>query len=253
MVRKRTFAGLLLMALLPSPAFAQSSLDGTWKIDLGTLPLSKSTLVWKLADGVYQCKSCVPSVEVKANGQDQPTPGQPYDTISVRAIDARTVEEIEKKGGQVVSDETFRVSRDGNTATDEFMNWRVSMIRVAKGPAGSHALSGSWRPVRRESISDKELIVTYRVVGETLTMSRPTGESYSAKLDGTFAAYQGNPGITGVSVKRIAANSIEQTDEFNGKPINVIRMTLAPDGRSMTIVVKDAEARTTAQFAALKQ
>jgi hypothetical protein len=84
-------------------------------------------------------------------------------------------------------------------------------------------------------------------------MSRPTGESYSAKLDGTFAAYQGNPGITGVSVKRIAANSIEQTDEFNGKPINVIRMTLAPDGRSMTIVVKDAEARTTAQFAALKQ
>lgn len=253
MAKKRTLAGLVLVALLPGPALAQSAFDGTWKIDLDTLPIPRSTLVWKFADGMYECQSCVPPIKVKADGSDQVTPGQPYDSISVRIIDARTVEEIEKKDGRVVSNETFRVSPDGNAATDKFLNWKVSMIRVAKGPAGSHALSGTWRPVKRESTSDKELLVTYRLANETLTMNRPTGESYTAKLDGTVAAYQGNPGINGVFVKRVDANSIEQTDELNGKPINVVRMTIAQDGKSMRIIVTDVAAQIETTYVASKQ
>ncbi len=182
---------------------------------------------------------------MKADGSDQPTPGQQYDTISVRILDDHTIREIEKKNGQIDSDEKFTVSPDGNTVTDEFANWKVTMIRVAKGPAGSHALSGSWRPVKMESVSDAGLLISYKLEGDTLTMSRPTGLGYKAKLDGTVVPYEGDPEKHGVSVRRVDANTFEETDELNGKPTSVMRMTVAADRKSMTIVARDIEAGTT--------
>jgi hypothetical protein len=252
-VKKPMWAGLLLIALLPNLAAAQSSFDGTWKIDVGTLPMPTGTLVWLLQDGMYHCKSCTPPVDVKADGQDHPTPGQGYDTISVRILDDHTIREIEKKNGQVDSDEKFTVSVDGNTATDEFANWKMTMTRVAMGPAGSHALSGTWRQVKMESVSDLGLLIIYKLEGETLTMSRPTGLSYKAKLDGTVVPYEGDPDKHGVSVRRVDANTIEETNELNGKPTSVVRMKVAADGKSMTIVVNELEPRTTTQFVAVKQ
>ena len=252
-MKKPMRAGLLLIGLIPNLAIAQSSINGTWKLDVGTLPMSRDALVWLLRDGRYQCKSCMPPIDVKADGHDQPTPGQAYDTISVRILDDHTVREIEKKNGQIDSDEKFTVSADGNTATDEFANWKMTMTRAARGPADSHALSGTWRPVKMESVSDIGLLITYRLEGEILTMSRPTGLSYKAKLDGTVVPYEGDPEKHDVSVKRVDANTIEETDELNGKPTSVVRLRVSADGKSMTIVVNDLGARTTSQFVAVKQ
>jgi len=39
--------------------------------------------------------------------------------------------------------------------------------------------------------------------GGTLNMTTPTGQSYTAKLDGMEVPYVGDPGITTVSLKRI--------------------------------------------------
>jgi hypothetical protein len=50
---------------------------------------------------------------VKADGKDQPVKGQQYDTISIKIVDSRTVEEIEKKNGQVVSDESSQFPMTG--------------------------------------------------------------------------------------------------------------------------------------------
>jgi hypothetical protein len=252
-MKKAMRAGLFLIGLLPNLAIAQSSINGTWKLDVGTLPMSTAPLVWLLKDGRYQCKSCMPPIDVKADGQDQPTPGQSYDTISVRTLDDHTVRVIEKKNGRVDSDETFTVSADGNTVTDEFVSWKATMTRMMSGPAGSHTLSGTWRPVKMESVSDVGLLITYRLEDDTLTMSRPTGLSYKAKLDGTVAPYQGDPEKHSVSVSRVDANTIEETDELNGKPTSVVRMMVAADGKSMTMVVKNVEAGTTTKFAATKQ
>src|SRR4029077_15156843 len=170
-----------------------------------------------------------PNVYVKADGKDQPVKGQPYDTISIKIVDSRTVEEIEKKNGQVVSDERFSVSHDGNTVTDEFGNWKLIMSRVEKAPLGAHELSGSWQPVKMESISDKELLVTYKLEGESFSMSRPTGQSYSAKLNGVDAPYKGDSDTNGVALKLIDKNTIEETAKLNGKAVSVTRLTVAPD------------------------
>jgi hypothetical protein len=169
-------AGSLLVLITPAASMAQSSFDGSWKVDVQSAMPTKIN-VWLLKQGQYNCNSCCPAINVDADGKDHQVKGQPYDTISVRIVDDRTVEEIEKKNGQVVSYEKFTVSDDGNAAVDEFGNWKLTMARIDKAPAGAHILSGSWKPVKIDSISDRELLMTYKLEGDTLSMSRPTGQS----------------------------------------------------------------------------
>jgi hypothetical protein len=175
MQRLLVAASMTILAIAPASR-AQSGFDGTWKVDFNAA-LPRKVNVWLLQKGTYRCTSCVPIIEIKADGKDQPVRGQPYDTISVTVLDDQRVEEVEKKDGQTVSDEKLTVSDDGKTATDEFGNWKLIMTRIAKVPAGAHKLSGSWKPLRMESISDRELLVSYKLVGDTFIMSRPSGQS----------------------------------------------------------------------------
>lgn len=257
-----TLAGLLV-ALLAAAVMAQSPFDGTWKINLGAVPLPTKPTVWLLQDGIYHCKSCVPAIEVKADGRDQHVTGQPYDTLSVRIVDDRTIDEIEKKNGKTVSAEEFTVSPDGSSVTDDYPRGsdtntlpviaKVVMTRIAKGPMGSHAISGSWQTSKIENVADQWLLFTLKVEGDSLEFSRPTGQSYAAKLDGTDALVNGDPDSNSVSVKRINENTIEETDKRDGKVLNISRMTVAPDGKTMTIVNNDAVARTISHLTARKQ
>ena len=118
------------MLLLPGSAFAQNGFVGTWKIDVNTLPYPKRPLVWLVQNGIYECKSCMPRIRVAANGRDQKVYEQSYDTISVAILNAHTIHLIQMKNGQVDSDEKFTVSADGNTETDEFASWKVTMHRI---------------------------------------------------------------------------------------------------------------------------
>jgi cytoskeletal protein RodZ len=57
----------------------------------------------------------------KFDGKDYPATGIPNaDTVSVKRIDASTVETTQKKGGQVVMTVTTKVSKDGKTRTSTF-------------------------------------------------------------------------------------------------------------------------------------
>jgi len=137
---------------------------------------------------MYHCKTCVPPIEVKADGQDHKLTGHPYySTVSVTVVDDRTIQEMDKKDGKTVIPSKTTVAPDGNTATFEFtdasatnadpVNGNGESARVDKGPAGSHALSGSWRTTKMRSISDNGLLFTYKVDGQTMTMTTPTGQS----------------------------------------------------------------------------
>jgi hypothetical protein len=144
----------------------------------------------------------------------------------------------------------FSNSSDTNAAS---VSGKGEAIRVAKGPANSHVISGSWRESKLENLSDNALLLTLKLEGDTLTMNNPTGASYNAKLDGTDAPYNGDPGITSVSVKRMGKDSFQETDKRDGKVISVAKISVAPDGRSMTIAVADKLHGTTSEFQALKQ
>jgi hypothetical protein len=255
---------LIVVLMMPGLALAQSAFDGTWKVDLKTAQFPTKPDVYLLQDGMYHCKTCVPPVDVKADGQDHKVTGHPYyDMVRIKVVDDRTIEETDKKNGKTVATSRTRVSADGNAMTFEFsdssatnadpVTGKGEATRVAKGPAGAHAVSGSWRTAKIDSVSDNGLLFTYKVDGDRLTMSTRTGQGYTAKLDGTEAPYNGDPGTTSVSVKSVDKNTIEETDKRDGKVISTARMTVSADGKSMTVSVSDLLHGTSSQFVATKQ
>jgi hypothetical protein len=262
-MKKLFLAGLLIWLLLPALAMAQSPFDGTWKLDMSTVQFPKKPDAYLLQNGMFDCSSCVPPISVKADGTFQKVTGHPYfDMMSVKAIDDRNVEQAIQRDGKVVGTEKDSVSADGNTLT---VNWTDSgepsggtqsgsytAKRVAKGPAGANMISGSWR-TEKADYSAGFLTWTYKVNGDELTMTNPTGQSYTAKLDGTDAPYKGDPGTTSVSVKMHGKDTLEETDKRDGKVIGVSRMTVTPDGKTMKLVYEDKLHGTTTKGDAQKQ
>lgn len=258
---KKLFALALLAPIL---ALAQGNFDGTWRFDLQKAKLPEKPNTYALQGGMYRCPTCVPKIEVKADGQDQKVEGSPYyDTMSVRVIDDRTIEMVTKKGGKTVGTERAAVSEDGNTRTidvsfqlegsDKPVTGRVVERRVDQGPQGAHKTSGSWRTEKYENFSENVLLLTLKSTPDGLSMSLPTGESYTAKFDGKDYPYEGNPGVTAVSLNRIDANTIEETDKLKDEVIAVVRMSVSPDGKTLTMVVDDKKRGTTSTYVAEKQ
>jgi hypothetical protein len=256
--------GVALVSLLPTFAMAQSAFDGTWKIDLGKVHMPAKPDVLVLQNGTYQCKTCTPPISVKADGNDQSVTGHPYyDSIAIKVVDDHTIQETDKKNGKVVATSTIAVSADGKTAAVDFtdssdtnaspVSGKATLSRVAPGPAGAHAVSGSWRNTKMQSLSDNGLVMTFKVDGDHLNMTTQTGQSYNAKMDGTEAPYQGDPGITSVTVMKTGTSSFTETDKRNGKPISVAEVKIAPDGQTMNVVVHDKLRGTTTTFVANKQ
>ena len=84
---------LLLLAVLLTPTLglAQGAFDGTWKVNLSTAKFPEKPDEYLLKDGIYQCKTCVPPIEVKADGKDQKVTGHPYfDTLNVKVVSLAT-------------------------------------------------------------------------------------------------------------------------------------------------------------------
>jgi hypothetical protein len=228
-MKKLSLVVLPIVFLMPVLTMAQSDFDGTWKIDLTKTQMPDKPDVLLLQSGNYQCKTCVPVINVKADGEDHRVTGSPYyDTISIKVLGDQGIERIEKQNGKTVATSKMTVSPDGATATVEFtdssnansepVTWKetVSRLGKAKRPAGSHAVSGSWRISKIVSVSDNGLALTFKVDGESLTMTTPAGQSYSAKLDGTDAPYKGNSGINGVSVMRLTKGTIVRQTRRKG-------------------------------------
>ena len=263
-MNKRIWLVLVTALLMPALSGAQSAFDGTWKVDMNTAKYPEKPDVYVLQDGMYHCMTCVPPIDVKADGQDQKVSGHPYfDTMSIKILDNNTIEETDKKNGKTVTTAKTWVSADGNTLMWEFSDSSATSgdpvkgtghaTLVEKGPAGSHATSGSWRIVKMDTISENAMSITFKVNGDSLTMSSPTGQSYTAKLDGTEAPYQGDPGTTSVSVKKAGPNTIEETDKRDGKVLSVSRMTVTADGKRMKIATDDKLRGTHGEIMATKQ
>ena len=241
---------LLAAACMPASAMASSPFDGTWKADLTTAHMPKAPDKFLLKDGMYTCQTCAPAYTIKADGTDQPVAGHPYyDTVALKVVDAHTTQETDKKAGKTVTSTTVTIAADGKTGTFEFTDSSNSnaapvtgkgMIRqVAAGPAGSHASSGSWVTTSFSGMSDNGVTVTYKTDGDMLTMTSPTGQSYTAKTDGTEAPFKGDPGLTTVSVKMMGADTLMETDKRDGKVIATAKMTASKDGKSIAIIYSD--------------
>lgn len=237
-----------------------AALNGTWKIDAGQTKFSPKPIVFYISEGWYHCTSCAPAIDIKADGTDQPVQGHAFDTLSMAVVNDHSVQEIAKKDGKVIFEETYTVSKDGKLLnakiTSHPMDGSAPITtegiakRVGVAPMGVHATSGDWQ-LQKFNQSANGLTFTYKVNGDELTMTDPTGESYTANLDGTDAPVKGAYGYDTVSLKKLGPDSIEETDKLNGKVIDVSKITV--HGSMMTIEETNQPTGRTSTYTAHKQ
>ena len=261
---KTYLLGACALVLVPAAAFAAGSWDGTWKVDVSSAQMPKRPDVYVLKDGNWDCKTCVPEIKVKADGKDYPVAGSPYvDSVAVKVVDDHTVQETDKKNGKVVGSMTTTIAADGKSGSIEFsdssntngapVTGKGKIQRVAAGPKGSHAVSGSWRMTNMSDFSDNGITFTIKTEGDSFSMSTPTGQSYTAKLDGTEAPMKGDPGVTSVSLIKRGKNTVEETDKRDGKTTAVMTMTISGDGKTISVHYDDKRHGTSMSYKANKQ
>lgn len=262
-MKRLLYAIAVGVLLMPSLALAQSAFNGTWKTDPNSIHDTGKPIVITLKDGMFHCSCSNPSYSVKTDGEDHPVTGHPdFDTVAVQVVDDHTVKLTYKKAGKVTSTLTVIGAADGKTATEEFTNDRGStpvtgkatIYQVAKAPAGSHMLAGSWKMKHVNDISDNALTYTYKVDGDSVSFNDSTGTSYDAKFDGKAVPLHTNMGVnTTVAVKKLGKNSLRETFERDGKVLSTDTMTVSADGKSMQSVSHDLHNDITTTATAHKQ
>ena len=99
-----------------------------------------------------------------------------------------------------------------------------------------HATSGRWITTKARG-SDNGTLTTYKVDGAQIMMTEPTGESYTAQLDGSDAPVKGSTGWDTVSMKRIDDHTVQETDKFDSKVIDTEKMTVSANSKTMTMYI----------------
>lgn len=241
---------LLSSLLLVSTVVAQSMFDGTWRPDPQIFSPTRKPDVVELVNGTYDCRTCTPPYQIKADGTDQAIVGNPYyDSLSLRVLDERTVSRTAKKGGKTVAEVKSVVSSDGKTKTEvqtmyDMASRPIEMTshssRVSAGAQGSHLVSGGWRMTDAD-VSNHAEDTVFKVDGKTLSMSDGMGRSYSAKLDGTAAPYIGTEEFTTVSLRVIDSRTIEESARKDGKVVKISRWSVDEDGKTMHVRFDDTQ------------
>jgi hypothetical protein len=83
------------------------------------------------------------------------------------------------------------------------------------------------------------LTVTYVETPDGLKMTTPTGQSFDARFDSKEYPVAGDPGKTLVSLKRLDARTIQETDTRDGKVADVVVWKVSADGKTMHVVDED--------------
>lgn len=242
-------------------AASADSISGTWKADINSVQFDQKPDDYLLKDGQYSCKSCGPPYSVAADGAFHPVKLPYADEMAVKVVDDRKVTRTSKKGGREVGGTTMAVSADGNTLTASFTDssvanspptkGEITETRVGPAPAGAHAVSGQWKPGKLANFNAEALTVTYKLEGDTLHMSAPSGVSFAAKLGGPDVPIKGDIAGTTASVVK-SGDSYVETDKRDGKVVWVGTFTVGSDGR-LNVVGEDKLSGTTTRWSATKE
>jgi hypothetical protein len=252
---------ILLLFLATTPIFSQSPFDGTWVLKRSAAPLGAKPVQYSLIKGVFRCAGCIVNMETEADGFDHKVPVADYwDTVNVQVVDPHAVEIIAKKAGKTMFTEIDAISSDGKSLTQvvkdtteaDTVTIETHSRRVEHGPAGSHAISGSWRAYKTNRSSNGS-IIRYKCTANGFSGETPLGEKFDAKFDGNYYPVEDDPGHTMVSAKLIDSGTVELTHKRNGKIVSISHMSVMPSGQSIHVVFENKDANTTTSFEFLKQ
>jgi hypothetical protein len=246
---------IFVLLLLARSSVAQSPFDGTWVSKAGE-QLPQGTALYSLTKESFRCSCAIGNIETKPDGYDHKVPETAYwDTVNVQVVDAHAVAIIAKKTGRATFTEIDTLSQNGSTLTQvvkdmteaETVTIETQSQQVESGPAGYHAISGSWRAFKARR-SRNGSVITYRCTKDAFSAETPLGERYTAKFDGNFYPVEDDPGHTMVSAKLLNASTVELTSKRNGRIVSISRLSVAPDGNSIHVVFENKESDTKTAF-----
>ena len=225
-----------------------TALNGTWKTDRASIKFEQKPDDILLQGGTYKCSTCLPPLEVAADGQFHDVAGRAFsDSMAVKAVDDKTVEMKARKAGRDTFVATMTVSADGNTLTRKFKDSSTpnapaiegssTATRAGPAPAGAHAVSGQWTPDKVSEYSEDALNSTYAIDGNKVTWSGQ-GQTYTAEIGGPAVPVSGDISGSTVTVTQ-DGNSLKETFTRDGKVVNEVVTTVSADGKSMTWAATD--------------
>jgi hypothetical protein len=218
------------------------------------IQLSKKPVVLLLADGSYTCTSCGPPYTIKADGSDQVVKGHPI-TESVQVVSDHAIKVTDKAAGKQVAVETDTVAADGKSYTAEWVDYsgtapstiKETYTRISDGAPGSHAISGSWKETKILSLDGADFATSFAMTDDGFTMTS-NGQSYEAKFDGKKVSLKGDPLHTDVTVKKVAADEVVETDTRKGKVVQVLTYKVSADGKTIHVTSTVLPANRTAHW-----
>ena len=257
MIKHSIVLVVLVLAFATIAMAADDPFVGTWDLNIGQIRPTQSSAsttpdsVLLLQNGTFQCMNCDPKINIKADGTDQRVPLQKpydYDMMAMRVVDDKTTESIAKKDEKILYTTRNTISADGKTSTVEIVypdaskrgSIKLTYERVAEGPRGSHAISGTWRRQNINVSGDASqpgnaLKITLKNSPNGLILSRGLDGPSDVRVDGKDYPGPGAiPGAT-VSLNRVNERAIDQLNKRDGKVAVVAHMTVSEDGKTMTI------------------
>ncbi len=95
--------------------------------------------------------------------------------------------------------------------------------------------------------------ITYQGHDTYMIMKDSNGTSYIAVFGGPKVPLEGDKNGTNVAITRIAERTVEEMYTRKGQPVEVVKATVAPDGKTMTITEADISAGKTHRWIATKK
>lgn len=238
------------LALGGTSAQAASPFDGLWIDDLKTQMGEAGFDTYLVANGIYKCESCSPPRTYPADGKPRPVPGDAsVISESVAVVGSRTII-TQIVDPEMIRETTMTVAQNDQTATYVALDkWpgRTSRLRteylakrVASGPAGAHAVSGSWLGVAYVEVPDEYRSVDLKEKDGLFTRSNFRHGHYTAKIGGPPAPVTGDSkDIYEAVVRAPDPRTRVETILLDNKPVIERTYSLSNDGKSMVTTVRD--------------
>ena len=240
---KRTFE-LLLVACLGTGALwaANDPFVGEWKLNPARSKLTDQMKVESVDANKYVFDFGGGSETVVVDGTDQP--GNFGSTLSVTVEGPGTWKVIRKKDGRMLITATWKLSKDGNTLTDDFTGIEpngstFNLNYVYRRTAGSSGFAGTWESTS-ETVNSVFVLQVRPYEGDGLSFIDPSEEeTKNVKFDGNDYPNLGPnvaPGSAS-SVRRLNERTLEMTDKIDGKVMDAQQIELSSDLKTLTMTV----------------
>lgn len=234
------FAFAALLAVQPAGAStfwtATDPFVGKWKLDVSRSTIVDDMRIEALGSNRYAFNfEGAPIETIVADGTDQP--GLTGTTLSVKAVDARSLTVVRKQGGRIIVSAAWTLSPDGRTLRDAFTSLQPDGSKTTtdylyRRMSGTSGFAGAWESTTPPVSLKLELeIQPYDNKG--LRFVGP-GSDKSIDFDGQDHAVPGAADGTTLSGRRRGVRLMEYTEKSRGKVERARRFELSRDGRTLT-------------------